>query len=117
MAHLLNANGWNLLHANFYHGVADDVVADPVARLEFVADYFLGTVTVFHLDGFVEPRVKRFANSLDSLYAKLGNRFFKLRDDALDAFDVVVALERFGHVLKRTLKVVDNRQQLADDVR
>jgi hypothetical protein len=58
--------------------VADDIVAQHVTGLEFLANNFNRAVAVFHLDGFVQFGVKNFTNCFDAFNPKLGKALFEL---------------------------------------
>src|SRR5690606_6958973 len=102
-----------LLLFDLYHGVADNFIAELVAGLHFFANNFGITIAIFHADSFVINRVKNFTNSFNSFYTDISKRLLKLLYNALDTFNIIIALEFFWCMLKRSLKIVDYRQQIS----
>ena len=100
--------------SDFYHGEADDLIADPEALLEHLDDLALALFLILDVhDGVVEVGVEFLAEALYLGDAELFHRGLELGHYHLDAAAVGLVRALQG---QRTLKIVVHRKELREDV-
>src|SRR3990167_1159785 len=88
--YLLLLESFDILHLYLDYGVADDFVAQFVARLKFFRNNLNMTITVLHMYCLVQMWIKNFTHSFNTLHAHIYQCFFELFNYALHPLYVII---------------------------